>query len=196
MGCNGFNHPKNCKCNFRGGHPRARPPTWNGWKRKTAGRYVSKPYATCPVCHADVYYVRGKHGGGAYFDLFGPPWPKHACTDKSRHYSPYGRSGKPKLRNVRSEFERDGWLPFFIRNIELLAMGTIIHGVAIDNPTVMHFGTNELHLSIDTELPIYFRPSKEEADIIELNFFPSDAEKPVTHRLFNDCFNEVELALR
>lgn len=196
MACNGYNHPKDCKCNFRGGHPKSRPPTWRGWKPRAARRYFSGPNATCPECRIPVYYVPGPKGGGAYYDHFGPPWPKHACTNKPKPYSPYGPSGKPKLRNKRSEFERDRWLPFFIRNIERLASGTIIHGVALDDPTVLHFGTIELNIAPDTERPIYFRASKTTDGCIELNYFASSESESVTSILFDDCRTDLDLILR
>lgn len=196
MACNGYNHHKDCKCNFRGGHPNTRPPAWRGWKRSSARRYSSGPNATCPECRTPVYWVPGPHGGGAYYNSFGPPWPKHPCTNRPKSYSPYGRSGKPILRNRRSEFERSGWLPFFIRNIERLAVGTILHGVALDDPTVLHFGSLTLDINPDKERPIYFRPMKSKAGVIELNFFPLEGSEPVSNRLFDDCRNELDLLLK
>lgn len=177
MACNGFNHPKDCKCNFRGGHPNSRPPVWRGWRPRSARRYISGANASCPECRAAVFYVPGPKGGGAYYDSFGPPWPKHACTNKPKPYSPYGRTGKPKLTNRRSEFERDKWLPFFIRNIERLAIGAIIHGVALDNPTVLHFGSPQTEITPDRERPIYFRLVSGRSPDVELNFFPQDGQE-------------------
>jgi hypothetical protein len=196
MTCNGFNHPKDCKCHFRGGHANSRPPIWRGWRPHSAKRYFSGPNARCPECRALVFYVPGPRGGGTYFDQFGPPWPKHACTNKPKPYSPYGPSGKPKLRNRRSEFERDGWLPFFIRHIERLASGTIIHGVAIDDPSVLHFGSSDPEIAPDKERPIYFRKLKGEPSIVELNFFGAGLEESISKHLFDDCRNDLDLILK
>jgi hypothetical protein len=196
MACNGFNHSKDCNCNFRGGHPNSRPPRWRGWSVRAVRRFVSGPNATCPECRAAVFYVPGPRGGGAYFDSCGPPWPKHACTNQPKPYSPYGRSGKPKLRNRRSEFERDGWLPFLIRNIERLAVGTIIHGVALDDPVVLHLGSLETEIDIDQQRPIYFRSRKTIAGEVELNFFQFNSSSPTSEFFFNDCRTEMELLLR
>lgn len=194
MACNGFNHPKDCKCNFRGGHPMSRPPTWNGWKRRSARRFISGPTAICPKCSAPIYYVRGRRGGGTYFDKCGPPWPKHACTDTSRRYSPYGRTGKPRLTALPSEFEKDGWLPFLVRNIEYLGNGTIIHGVALNDPTVLHFGTEKSDLEVDSERPLFFRFLNDKT-VVEFNFFPQTSDTSVTETLTPDCRNELDLAL-
>lgn len=196
MACNGFNHPKNCKCNFRGGHANSRPPVWRGWTRSSIKRYTSGPNAVCPQCRAPVYFVPGPSGGGAYFEKLGPPWPKHPCTDHSKSYSPYNRAGIPKLRNRRSQFERDGWTPFIVRHVEELVIGTIIHGVAYDNPTVLHFGSFELVLNPDKERPIYFRRTKKTGEDIELNFFSAKVEEPVTKKMFDDCRSEFELLLK
>jgi hypothetical protein len=196
MACNGYNHSKSCKCNFRGGHLGTRPPTWRGWSVRSARWYFSGPNAKCPECRAPVFYVPGPRGGGTYFDRFGPPWPKHACTNKPKLYSPYGSSDKPKLRNRRSEFERDRWLPFFIRNIERLAAGTIIHGVALDDPTVLHFGSLNPDIAPDQERPIYFRAMEDQIGLVELNFFPLGLNESVSASLFNDCRSDIELHLQ
>jgi hypothetical protein len=195
MACNGFNHPKDCKCNFRGGHRNSRPPTWRGWRQRAVRRYFSGPNAFCPECRAHIFFVPGPKGGGAFFDQFGPPWPKHACTNRSKPYSPYGRSGKPKLRNRRSEFEQNGWTPFFVRNVEFLGVGTIIHGVALDDPMVFHFGIRSLALSLDRNRPIYFRTRKNALGIVELNYFPLEAPTACTTLCIDDCRNEFDFLL-
>jgi hypothetical protein len=35
----------------------------------------------CPVCGAEVYFVR-HNGGSVWFDDLGQPWPKHACFEE------------------------------------------------------------------------------------------------------------------
>jgi hypothetical protein len=35
---------------------------------------------SCPVCSADVFFVR-HNGGSVWFDELGPPWEKHPCFD-------------------------------------------------------------------------------------------------------------------
>ena len=193
--CNGRNHPPGCQCEFRGGHAGTRPPVWRGWRASAVRRYISGPNAVCPECHATVYFVPGPHGGGTYFDCFGPPWTKHPCTDSRRVYSPFNNRGMPKLRNRRSEFERDGWTPLFVRNVEALAVGTIIHGVAMNNPAVLHFGFLE-YLSPDTRRPIFFRTRDGREPRIELNFFPNGLSEPCSLRGFDDSRNEIDLLLK
>jgi len=136
-----------------------------------------------------------RNGGGAYFVQFGPPWTKHPCTDASTKYSPFNAKGRPKLRNRRSEFERDGWLPLFVRNIELLAIGALIHAVTLDDPTVLHFGL-ATELEIDSDRPIYFRRLDALPVLAEFNFFPKSALEPITRRVFVPCLTEIELRIR
>ena len=157
---------------------------------------MSGPTANCPECKAPVYFVRGPYGGGAYFDRCGPPWPKHACTDKSKHYSPYGKTGKPKLRVKPSEFEKDGWLPFLVRNVESLGSGTIVHGVALDDPTILHFGTRHRDLALDRERPIFFRIHPDRCGVIEFNFFPLTSECAVSELFIDDCRTDFDLMLK
>ena len=35
----------------------------------------------CPLCGAQVYFVR-HNGGSVWFDDLGPPWPKHGCFEE------------------------------------------------------------------------------------------------------------------
>jgi hypothetical protein len=196
MVCNGNNHPKDCKCNFRGGHPHLRPPVWHGWSARTARRSLSGPNAQCPECRASVYFVQGKHGGGTYFDQLGPPWPKHPCTDTSKKYSVYSKSGKPKLRVKPSEFEKDRWLPFIVRHIERLGIGTIVHGLVLDNPTLEHLGILSKDFDPDTYRPIFFRTTSIADTIAELNYFKIGSDEIVSRSLYRDCRNEFELLIK
>lgn len=193
--CNGHNHPAGCQCEFRGGHQGSRPPVWRGWRARAVSRYISGPNATCPECHAPCYFIPVGRGGGAYFDCFGPPWTKHPCTDRRKVYSPFNDKGVPKLRNRRSEFERDGWTPLFVRHIEALAVGTIIHGVAFNNPAVLHFGFIEA-IALDAKRPTFFRAGEGEETQVELNFFSCNSAEPISAIGFEDCLNELDLVLK
>jgi hypothetical protein len=71
-----------------------------------------------------------------------------------------------------------------------------VHGVALDDPTVLHFGCVERDIAPDKERPIYFRLSTGRAGLIELNFFPKEAGAAVSEFLFDNCRNEIELILK
>lgn len=47
-------------------------------------RVTSEPNAECPVCGADVWFIRSRNGGCAYFDALGKPWPLHPCMEHLR----------------------------------------------------------------------------------------------------------------
>lgn len=194
MTCNGHNHSKDCRCNFRGGHPNSHIPRWRGWGRSSIRAYLKAPNAKCPECRAQIYYIPGAKGGGAYFECLGPPWTKHPCTKRPRAYSPYNAKGQPKLRNRRSTFERDGWIPFIIRNVEQLVAGTIINGAVLENPAKLHLGLPQ-SIKPDKTRPAFLK-YPDTKTYIELNCFEENANEPTSHKAFNDCRNEFELLLK
>lgn len=190
MVCNGRNHSPNCDCAFRGGF-RARA-SWSGWSRSSVRSYARGPWATCPVCNAAVYYVPGVRGGGTYFDALGPPWPRHACTDSRRTYSPIGRTGKPKVRLLKSDLQKCGFLPFVVRRIENLLGGSIVHGVLLDAPTPRHLGTIE-DLSLDRERPVFLLEG--DLGLSTLNFFPANSDKPISLQVREDTLGPLDLLM-
>lgn len=193
MACKGNNHADNCLCNFGiGRRATTRSYAWRGWKPQSVRSYFSGPNATCPECRKAVFYIPFKGGGGAYFDAFGPPWPKHPCTNIPPQYSPYTASGKPRLRTLPTALERGGWFPFIARNVERLASGTIVHGVGLENPTAFHFGSL-IDLMIDSMRPIFVRLLPDNR--AEMDFFPIDRNEPLTVEVFPDCLNDLDLLL-
>ena len=193
MTCNGHNHAADCQCGFQGGN-RGKPRVfvWRSWRKSSSIKLSLGPNANCPLCHKPVYFVPGPRGGGAYFNSLGPPWPKHPCMTSERPYSPYNAKGRPKLRNRPSAFEKDSWFPFFVRHIEQLAVGTIVHGVALNDSTVLHLGVSA-DTFVDAERPIYVRMTTTRGG--ELNFFPLGLADPVSTEFFSDCLNEFDLLL-
>jgi hypothetical protein len=115
MGCNAWNHSRDCTCDFRGGHgfggggrygggARATfsavpaEPASAGWSRAQGDGTVAShvnPNARCPVCGASVYFYRSPYDGRVFFDDLGPPWPKHGCTDSGRWPDGSRRQGAP-----------------------------------------------------------------------------------------------------
>lgn len=95
MGCNAWNHPRDCACGWGGDTAWARSsssaqpvrrvpiPDGRGWRAGIASPVESftVPNASCPVCRARVFYYQSPHGGRVFFDALGPPWPKHPCAD-------------------------------------------------------------------------------------------------------------------
>ena len=79
------------------------------------------PNASCPVCHARVYFYRSPYDGRVFFDDIGPPWPKHACT--SRNQPRVIRAGSATSDSTRSRnppWLAAGWSPFLCKEIRSL----------------------------------------------------------------------------
>jgi len=77
--CNAWNHSEDCGCGFGGDTAvyRSTAPMTHSWVYR-ADDYT-RP-TSCPICGADVFFVR-HNGGSAWFDDLGIPWLKHACFD-------------------------------------------------------------------------------------------------------------------
>ncbi|MPW37307.1 hypothetical protein [Vibrio sp. B1Z05] len=80
------------------------------------------PNAQCPVCGAMMFYYEHSNGAKVYFDVLGPPWPKHPCTDNPIHLS-----APPKLRKSptdptsskeqKSDWANRDWVPIQITKV-------------------------------------------------------------------------------
>lgn len=120
MACNGFNHPPDCQCPFRGGHngsesPRPvsaasllgvlAPPVW-------ARPFKLRP-RPCPKCGQATHFVRA-HNGGRY----------RAAADGSmlRHNCPKETPPRP-LRHKRPSSTK-GWFSATVREVRARGPGT------------------------------------------------------------------------
>ena len=194
MACNGFNHPKDCKCNFRGGH-------------QTQNLLLGVGGSPEPL--EDIHLDRTPDVQNAilvctmFQDL---KVAAHITTHSDRRGpNTLAQTSQGPIRlsaarvtqslEIANPNSSDGWAPFFVRNIERLATGTIIHGVSLDDPTVLHFGSLNFDLSLDKERPIYFRYNDASRTAVQLNFFPLSGELPIFETAFNDCRNDFDLVL-
>lgn len=193
MSCNGRHHQPNCTCSFRGGRRiRSSAGGWRGWSSASIRGYKKGPWSKCPVCRDGVYFIPGPHGGGTFFDCLGPPWTLHPCTDTRRKYSPFGRSGKPKLRLVKTKLQEQGFLPTIVRRVEPLYNGAILHAVVWNTPTVLHLGTTE-PLSLDVTRPVYVLLNGSGWGV--LNYFPVDSFEAVNIPVREDTSGPLDLLM-
>ncbi len=192
MACNGFNHRPGCSCNFKGGHPIANASSGTVLSRRTFSARVDDARRICPDCRKVVYFFKFRSGGSGAFDTFGPPWLRHPCRATGESYSPFSRSGRPKLRNRRSEYERDGWIPIDIRNVEEFPKMVIIHGNVLDRPEVIHIGLDGAW-SVDQEMPTYIRYECDGR--IKVSFFAMNSESFVDLYGILDCLNPMDVIL-
>ncbi|CDX13789.1 conserved hypothetical protein [Mesorhizobium sp. ORS 3359] len=192
MACNGRNHLPSCTCDFRGGQRRRfGTASWRGWTARSIRSY-SEPWSTCPVCRASVYFIPGPHGGGTFFDCLGPPWKRHPCTDGRLRYSPFGRTGKPKLTTRKTKLQERGFLPLVVRRFEELPNGFILHGVVWDTPTVLHLGTTK-NLDLDVARPVFVQLDGSGWAVV--NYFPTKKFFPADIRMREDTLGSLDLLM-
>ena len=87
--CNAYNHPPGCTCGWGGdGHagrsyggwtPQVFSPPTPQYRSEWKEQEFTRP-TDCPICGADVFFIR-HNGGCVWVDELGWPWPKHACFD-------------------------------------------------------------------------------------------------------------------
>lgn len=193
MACNGHNHPPNCNCNFRGGHPSSSPSSGWGGTRKAIKSSVLKAKSRCPKCGRLTYYFKASSGGGFYCETVGPPWTRHPCNVGSEKYSPFNREGRPRLRVYKSEYERDGWIPFIVRFIEEFPNSIIIHGFILDNPGERHIGVKS-HLKIDRAIPMYLKDGGE--GIVKISAYDIEMEDFILLNGLDACSGPLEIELK
>lgn len=198
MSCNGFNHPSDCMCDFRGGHSNffgnlytASRGSTLGPSRPSAELWASRdatydsfvnPNATCPLCGASVYYYQSPYGGRVYFDDLGSPWPKHPCTDNiiknSSYYIHFPSSHCPQ-RPSRN-FENEGWKPLVQASTELVARYKVVRGKCAYTREARHFVLKD-NPDIELDGPIFYRRNPLQRDQVELSF-PVLQETDVSER--------------
>jgi hypothetical protein len=177
--CNGWNHPVDCQCNFRGGHPKARvPPGWE-WKAIAVRRYQSRVRVKCPKCSRYVYRIPGNFPGQLMFDNFGPPWPPHICRLIIRK-----TLARKKLLPRRGGTPAERWLPFQICEYEISDKKTSILGKWSISPRTLRLVVSEVIL-LSKNMPSHLRTSDKAAGAFELSFFPSNGSAPITVMAYN-----------
>ena len=91
--CNAYNHPPGCGCGWGGeyhGGIASPVDTAARVERLQPNGPVGAELcwnAVCPVCQADVFFVR-HNGGCVWIDDLGPPWPRHGCFDDPQRPHP------------------------------------------------------------------------------------------------------------
>lgn len=171
MACNGFNHPPDCNCAFRGGHDGSVPPANSApasllgalapeiWRPRVAAH---KP-RPCPRCGMPVCFVIGPRGGnyvaagdGSYF--------KHRC--------PKAVPREP-LRLRPAAWRKEGF-PAAVKPKRRVGHGQRLEitGLAEGAP----FAVEVLDgLQIDAKSPVICRWSKTEADVLEIAYLDNES---------------------
>ena len=164
MACNGYNHPPDCVCQFRGGHhgstpPPAPPASLLGNLAPTRMRpFRLGPTKLCEHCGAPLRYVRAP-SGGAFFASSEDPLRKHRCP---RRVPP----DRPRIRSSR--WKRQGWLPATVRAVRGKLTGD--QRIRVFPLAEAPFRAEvEDGLRIDPAKPVLFRKSVD-TDVIEIGY--------------------------
>lgn len=138
--CNAHNHPPGCTCGWGGeGHLGSRAGASSAGGNLPFGVYtfqhfsIHEPNAICPVCGADVYFIRPSSGGAVFFDEVGPPWPKHPCMEHDNQ-SQVRAIGRARIvpedelakapRDMPPRWAVEGWAPVEITHAQEIHGGS------------------------------------------------------------------------
>lgn len=184
MGCNAWNHSKNCDCGWGGdtgygwqNHgssaraPSAPPP------RPVIRLSTTIPNARCPVCGDVVFFYASPFGGRVFFDELGPPWPKHPCTDNPRKSVSLRSPLELKRQPTRDwQWNRDGWIRLTALEIRLDDGCAYLTAQGGEPPIQYQFGwEGEPHFTADD--PVYCRRSPTATGEFELSYLPINTNK-------------------
>lgn len=188
MSCKGKNHGPNCGCPI--GNPiKGRFPTSISGQKE----YYSRP-ATCRKCGQVTAWVASS-GRGYLSDGASSGFKRHHCIDPKYNYSPFNKKGQPKLRNRKTKFERDGYIPLIVRSVEISVAGTIVIGEELSSSKPIGLGIAK-ELEIDRGCPLAFRVEPKQSDLAKLVYFETSSPEPRTALVHTDCFDELELYKR
>jgi len=171
MACNGFNHPPDCTCAFRGGNTESRPPSVApaapllgtlappAWRPK--GRLRSSN--PCPRCGMPTYYVPGPRGG-SYTAAGDGSYLKHRCP----------RAVPTEPLRLRKAAWRKEWFTAGVRAKRRAGRSQRLEitGIAEGAP----FAVEVLDgLQINANEPAMCRWSRTEPDVLEISYLDSDS---------------------
>lgn len=76
----------------------------------------------------------------------------------------------PKLKLVKSQYERDGWAPLFNITVQVDMVEAIISGLSLDSNGILRFSTNE-RPRIDETVLTYYRDDPNLHGDVEIDYF-------------------------
>jgi hypothetical protein len=168
--CNAWNHDVWCNCGWG-----AQAATVGAQYDPSPPEYASyvNPNASCPVCHAAVFFYQSPDGGRVFFDELGPPWPKHPCTDAP---STPIRHPPPQHCPQRNAWAKEGWLPLRVvelrENQDRLRLSGRVQQSEGDDGTFIFFDISSFPEDFDvrqlSEIPLLIRAMDRTKREIEL----------------------------
>lgn len=169
MACNGFNHPPDCDCNFRGGHAGTQPPrrvehaSLFGDLAPARERppQIERRSRRCPKCGLPIFYVPVPRGG-RFLAAGDGSFLKHNCEKQVPE--------RP-IRLARAKWRRE-WFPVFIRSVRTRQPCQILQviGLAEGKP----FRVQVLDsIAIDDTHTAVCRWSPDDSKVLEISYVDS-----------------------
>jgi len=166
MACNGFNHPPDCVCNFKGGHPGSQPPRpvpdaalFGSLAPPRERRpFESRRVSYCRKCGKPIHFIPGPNGG-----IF------IAAADGSslRHSCPKTVPER-RLSLKRAQWRRD-WFPAGLQPTQGRGKGQLVNvlGLVDGGPFRVRIQDG---LKIDTSQPVVCRWSPDDSRVLEIAY--------------------------
>lgn len=164
MACNGHNHPKDCCCNFRGGHPNSQPPrppaaaSLLGSLAPPSRKREQSPII-CRTCGQQVFYRRGSAEGSGYVLAGDGSKQKHRCPR---------RPPENKIR-IRKDRSRRGWLEATLKAVahsgirQQLEITSLVEG----KPITVEVIDDRI---VDVAKPTFYRTAPDDHEAVELGY--------------------------
>lgn len=179
MACNGYNHPPDCVCNFKGGHPNSQPPRpfleapLLGSLAPPIERSLFKRrrVSHCRKCGMPIHFVLGPKGGSFI-----------AAGDGSflRHNCPKAVPDRP-VRLKKAHWRRD-WYPAALSIVRSRGDGQVVSvaGLVEGGPFKVRIQDG---LEIDSSQPAVCRWSLQDSHILEIAYVDVATEELTTSRV-------------
>ena len=166
MACNGFNHPPDCVCNFKGGHSGSHPPrpvpavpllgslAPPSEQRSFDKRRVSQ----CRKCGMPIHFIPGRKGG-SFIAAADGSLLKHSCPKAVP---------ERRLRLKRTQWRRD-WFPAGLKAARGRGQGQFVSVIGLIEGGLFKVRIQD-GLEIDTDKPVVCRWSPEDRLVLEIAY--------------------------
>ena len=127
-------------------------------------------------------------------DSLGGRWPRHRCTDPKYRYSVYSKTGNPRLRYIKPDWRRRGWLPIGIVETRRVGRVTFIKALRLDAKTEIEIAVLDTG-TLGANTPCFIRGKPGTFNLFELNFpdWRSGELQPTSRTACEGCASEAEV---
>lgn len=171
MACNGFNHPADCTCNFRGGHAGTQPPRSVGPASlfgdlappRERRAFADRRPRGCSKCGLPTFYIPGRKGG-RFIAAGDGSFLKHNCQNQVPE--------RP-LRLAPAKWRREGF-PATLRMKNSRISGQVLEvlGLAEGKPFTVRVLDG---IIVDETQPAICRWAPDDRKILEITYVDNDS---------------------